>query len=382
MNFSFWGRKKQEKFLVLDIGTEAVKVLVIEKKKEQSVLVSANLEYLRSSEWQEPLKTIESVLSANRKFLAESNVLLSLPPRILGGRIVYSSFVRQKNTGLISDKESIKIIEEILNRAKRETIDQTSLEWGILPKDIHFFSLKLFAMKIDGYEIPDIKGYDGKVLSFGVLAVFLLQDYLKGIERIFKSFGVKHFKLTHLAEWFLEPSGFYPANSIFLDIGGDNTAIFFVKNNKLYAMDKFEIGGRNFSRTISFAFGINETDARLLKENYTKKLLSPDAQSKMFNLFVDSKKEWYKNLESRITDKMLSPGLFVFGGGGTILEIEEILEERAESNDLAGRRAKFIYPDDLRLSIRFRDEGLRHRIMRDPQYVSCFMLYAANQEDR
>jgi len=208
MIFHFLKRGKKEDFLVLDIGTETVKALIFEKIGEKNTLLTASLEYFddfdlfdnKNFEVEIIKKTISRAIQNLKVKELPGNVFLGLPAIILKGKILFQSFRREKRKEPINNKEAESIFQEVFKKTKRIISQQVTEESGILPKEIHFISLKILEIKIDGYEIPTLQGYNGENLVFRILIIFILKDHLENIERIARAFNFKNFKILHLAE--------------------------------------------------------------------------------------------------------------------------------------------------------------------------------------
>ncbi len=393
MSFSFLKRAGKKDFLVLDIGTETVKALIFEKIGEKNTLLAASLEYFdnfdlfdsKNFEAESIKETISrAIQSLGAKELPE-NIFLGLPAAILKGKIFFQSFGRKKSKEPINDKEAELISQEVLKNTKRTISQQAASESGILPKDIHFISLKILEIKIDGYEVPTLQGYNGENLVFRILIIFTLKDYFKNVERIAQAFNFKNFEILHLAEGLSKIQLPTSENSIFLDIGGETTQIFLIKDGKLERIKEFEAGGKDFSRALSQTLGLRENEGRELKERYSKKLLSIETKNRISEILVKPQKEWYENLKARIKEinlKGLLPSIFfIFGGGSLLPGIQEILENGDWENFRFVNKpeTKLICPKDCYPPLNLKEEKLLTFVMGNSQYTSSFLIYYAGK---
>jgi len=407
INSLLFKKEKAEIFLGLDIGTEAVKAIIFSfsgKKDKKITILGNSFSYFdsygifNSKDFEADVikktisKTIEETKSKVNQKPSEAKpsesedegkpergklhrlpseakpseaadetksqrppnlTLLGLPADILKGRIVFQSFKRENSQSMIIDKKEKEVIyQKILSKTQNEISQIFAGESGILPKDIHFINLKILEIKIDGYVVPAIQGYDGKNLDFRILAIFLPKYYLENIKKIIQTFAPGGLEILNLAE--VLPYFFRNrvADGIFLDVGGNLTQIFLVNNGKLNKVDEFQIGGETFSQTLSQSLGLEISEARALKENYSKGELSEEGvRKRVREIFSQSLEEWFKNLKLKLkTHSLLPSTFFLFGGGSQLPEIQEILEE----GDWEGfsfftpPKVKFIYPKDFR----------------------------------
>ncbi|MBZ9577772.1 hypothetical protein KJA13_01905 [Patescibacteria group bacterium] len=379
MGFDFFGtkRKKEKLFLVLDIGTEAVKGLICKKENSKIVVLSASTQYFerygvfdgRDFETdvikRAILKTIKEAhqnLGAQRQNCKKRPVLVGLPPNILKGRIVWQSFKRDNSKKKISKNEQELIYQQVFKEAQKEISQRFTKEFGILVGDIQWITQKILEIKIDGYPVSELQGYDGKDLGIKILATFLPKYYFENIKKIFGDLQLKVFKIIHLAENLPIVLEDKIGDGIFLDVGGQATQIFLVRGGNLKQVNEFEAGGKVFSQELSEILGIDEESARTLKERYTNKLLSPEGEKRIKGMFLEEKRTWYENLKQSLPKEFFPSTIFLFGGGSLLPEIQEVLKEN-------GIRVKFIYPKDLR------DIEDTIKNLKSPQYVPSLLIF-------
>lgn len=356
--------------MVLDFGTEALKVLSEGRRF---------LKYFDDYDYPGVLsRTIELVFGGIEK--KSGQILVVLPPSILKARIVSQVFKRRASQKVISGKEEKEINETVLQRAKKEVSISFSQLSGIFPEHLRFVSLRILerGIKIDGYEVPRLEGYDGKILEFKILAVFL--PGFTEIERILRrSLMPPHhltpwlkprqktgdFKIVHAAEGLIRILEDYP-DGVFLDVGGEITQIFLAREGKLEAVCELGFGGKIFSEAISERLGLREKDARLLKERYSKEGLTPESSSKIKEIFHFPSRLWFDNLKEKLKETqggLLFPSnVFLFGGGSQLPEIKEILE--------MGKWG----------SIAFFDAKPKVKILDDPQFLIALSLKSYGQK--
>lgn len=379
INSLLFKKEKAEIFLGLDIGTEAVKSIIFSfsgKKDKKITILGNSFSYFdsygifNSEDFEADVikKTISKTIEETKsKVNQKPNLtLLGLPANILKGRIVFQSFKRENSQSIIDKKEKEVIYQKILSKTQKEISQIFARESGILPKDIHFINLKILEIKIDGYVVPAIQGYDGENLDFRILAIFLPKYYLENVKKNIQGLipgGLEILNLAEVLPYFFRNR---VADGIFLDVGGNLTQIFLVNNEKLNKVDEFQIGGETFSQTLSQSLGLNIKEARILKENYSKGELSEGVRKRVREIFSQSLEDWFKNLKLKLktqmsfreggvivgeaTGSLLPSTFFLFGGGSQLPEIQEILEEGNWEgfSFFTPPKVKFIYPKDFR----------------------------------
>jgi len=359
MRLNFFSRgSKPEIYLVLDIGTEAVKALILEKKEEEVSVLGSSLEYydrfsafLTSQFESEVIK--RTILRAIGELEKESGIkkkalILGLPPNIFVSRVI-SQHYKRKEDGFIEKKEKEEILKEILEKGRKKIAQIYAEEKGILPADLRILSLKIIETKIDGYFVPDISDFDGKNLEFRLLATLLPKYCLE--ENIVKELGFEILRVVNEVEGLIPFLSQQPAG-IFLDIGGEVTQIFLAKNGLFEKIGEFKGGGKDFSSALSERLGLDESAARFLKQQYAKRDLTEDSRKRIREFFEIGVWSWFKNLKEKL--KEMSSGIFpseffIFGGGALLPEIEEILKQ-GDWEDISFAeppKVKFLAPADL-----------------------------------
>ena len=369
--------KRNGYFLILDIGTEAVKALIFSasgRKKgsdNRITVLGTGLQYFgecdvfdakdfESEMIKEAISgAIESahqdlILSLAKKEIKESvqkqkrwQVLLGLPASILKGRVVDEIIFRKNPDKKISEKGEKEILSNLFKAVRKKVSQEFNGESGILPKDIHWVSSKVLKIGIDGYSVPSIKNYGGRRLEFKVLTTFLPERYWRNIEKIVRSLNLDVLKIVHLAEVLPNFCQSKRKSGIFLDIGGEATQIIKISGDELEKVDEFKGGGKMFTQSLSQTLGMSEERARIMEKKYSKKLLSDEVVKRIGEIFFWEGKSWYDSFRSKM--KRLGLGeishstFFLFGGGSSSLEIERILREKTDN----GLKIEFICSKDL-----------------------------------
>ena len=358
-------RKKGNYFLALDIGTETVKTLVVkEGVLGKTVILGASLKYfdqfgvfddgIFSQEIVK--KTIsETIKEAQEQSLTRPNLgeedksssspfanarvaKVSLPADIFKVEVSFQSFFRKNFQKIIDEKEEKEILETVLTKGEKEISQRFGKKIGILPEDFKFLNFKILEIKINGYEVPKLSGYKGKNLDFKILFTFLAKSYFENYQKIFRELKLEILKIYHPFEKF--NLFLNMGDGVFLDIGGELTQGFLLKNGNLEKIFDFPVGAKRFSQTLSETLGILPARCRALKERYSKGELSEEVRKRVNQIFAKDINLWFQNLNDNL--KFLPKKVFLFGGGSLLPEIGEILEQ----NEFL---AKIIYPKDLTL---------------------------------
>ena len=359
--FSLIKKKKEKTFLVLDIGTEAVKAALFEEKAGKTFLVGYSLAYFDkygvfdSRDFEKDIleRAMAKVLYdslANKRFIGRT--FIGLPPSILKARILASFLKREKPRQPITAKEEKSISQKIIAEASKNLSQLYSRETGILAKDIRFLKLNVLEIKIDGYRVPSLKGYEGEVLEFKISAIFAPGHYLKEIESILGHLSIKNIEIVHIFEG-LSLFSDEIIDGFFLDVGGEITQIFLIKEGQIEKISDFSAGGKIFSRAFSEKMGLTEAEARSFKERYSSRELSQESLVRVKEILQASSQIWSQKLSEGLkkikNNDFLPHNIYLLGGSALLPEISEILKGKNLDRTSFGGQAelKIIFPTDL-----------------------------------
>lgn len=352
-------------FLILDIGTEAVKVLAFKKNKEQIAVLGSSLEYFDSSNifgekgnlvTDDLQKTIAKALDSlwRTQKIKTNLIFLNLPGNILREKIHSQKLVRgnKTKTKRVSKTEEKTIYQQALNTAAKEISEEAAKHSGILPGDFEFLSFRIVKIKIEGYDVPYLEGFSGNDLYFDVLTAFLPRYYLLQFKKIIKQLNLKIVKIIPPAEGLL--NFFKKTDGVFLDIGGNITKISIIKDGKLELAGSVGLGGEDFSSVLRHTLGLSAEAARAMKEQYSSGKLSEGVKNKIKAVFYPYIKDWFSALQAQIKNKtsLLPHDFFIFGGGALLPDFREVIEKQEWGDTTFGNepRVKIIYPKDCRIA--------------------------------
>lgn len=392
MGLNFFRAKQEKFFLVLDIGTEAVKALSCKRENGKIVIVDNSIQYFErygvfdGRDFEKDvikkaiLKALQNFASQNLggQALEDLPVIIGLPANIFKARIAWQTFSKKEPKKKISASEENFIYQEVLKKAQKEISERFAKNSGILPEELEWISQKILEIKIDGYSVSRTQGYQGKNLEFKILATFLPKYYLENIKKIFKDLKLKISKIVHPAENLEILWGEKKINSLFLDIGGEVSQVFLVNEGKMDRIFEFRGGGKFFSQRLSEKLGLDQDSARNLKEKYSNGFLSLEVSQRIKEIFLEEKKAWQKHFPKGFLPKTC----FLFGGGSLLPEIQLALKEKGKElnpvrdygnseetqREEISNRVKFIYPKDLK------DIEDSTKNLKSPQYIPPLLI--------
>lgn len=346
----FSSRESKNKKLGIDIGSTAVKILEPEKLSYSSAYLD-KYSVFESDSYIKALteRGLDKARSRAELSSGFDRILLSLPPDAFQARTTSLTIERGKE-GKINKKERKKLI----GRAKKKIKKQVSLELGILPEDIYFKSWDLVEVKIDGYAVSELEGYNGRKVKIKLLSVFLLSKYLK-LREMVEGKLEGEVELTHLAQGILKNIDLLQ-DGIYLDVGGEATQLFLIKNQRLKFTGQARVGGRVFSQALEKELGLTELRAKVLKERYSREELSEEVARGIRRMLREGRSYWLKAVKDLLKKqevKSLPSTFYLFGGGSKLSDLQLVLSQD-KWNDFAflnSPEVKFLTPESMGFNI-------------------------------
>lgn len=343
----FFSSQQSEPGLGIDVGSTTVKVLsgtshaasyldkysVFDTDSYTEDLVKRNLD-----------KALEKAGLKGEEF---NRVLLTLPPGIFKARTVEITVEREKQ-GSIGTKEKKNLMGQAQGKAK----EQICSELGILETDLYFKDWVPADIRIDGYSVPELEGYNGRRMEMKLVTSFLLSDFLKLREAMEEHLDQK-VELVHLAQAILKAVEREEIqDGIYLDVGGESTQLFLVRERQLKLVREIKKGGVTFSRVLEEDLGLSELRAKTLKERYSQQELSEGTTRAIREMFRKGRGYWLKEIKEVLRErqvKTLPSTFFLFGGGSKLADVQTVLkrEKWVTSAFLESPRVKFLPPRAL-----------------------------------
>ena len=329
-------QNKGKIFGILDIGSENVKFLIVEKKQEKIIILAKEIqEYdrfgvfdTRNFELDVMKKAIEKVIEQAKKqtSVTVENLVIGFAAHILKARILNQQWQRTEPEIPIAKQEKEEILKAIFKTSQEQAAKDFTKQAGILGSELCFFSTKSISSKINGYKVADILGFKGKNLEFKTLVAFFLEDYFVNIQGLIKELGFKSLKIVHESEGLVEILH-KSHGALFLDIGAEFTQIFLMDNGSLDLISEFELGGKSFSEALCRHFGILYGVAKDLAKKYQTGSLEEPTRASLKEIFLKEAQNWYFHLEKQLENKAFFGKIFCFGGGAFYPEIKQVLEK-------------------------------------------------------
>jgi len=336
---------KNKNLIVLDIGTQFIKALMMEVDKDkakgiihawtkESFCDEKNKSIIESEKtFYACQKAIKNLLKKTGKKTEE--VFLGIGSDILKGKTTSLCYRRDNPDQNIDLSELKYLIQKIQWRAFDEIRKELSQQTDFLDSDARLVNAHIVDIKVDGHSISDPIGFRGSVLCLSVFNTYTALQYWNNLGKFISALGLKIIGVSPLAYALfhcldLEKSS--KGDVLVVDIGSRTTEVILIKNGgEIIEAKNFYLGGWVFSKVLADFLGINPEEAEMVKTKYIKGELSLEAKKKIEKLFMPHVSSWLNGIRIVMDDflkgyKSLPSKIFLCGGSCNLPLIESELK--------------------------------------------------------
>jgi len=343
---------KEKNFLVLDIGSDFVKVIIFELTSEGRAAALGIGKYpLKLSDTRSGvIADIPSVTEAVDLAINEARLTCDVEVKdtiaCVSGLLTKGSSTtvrlsRSDSEKQITEKELNQISAKIEDAAYLEVTKEMARISGNPDLEIELTNSAITNVKIDGYYITNPVGFRGKQMEVTLFTAFSPGSHLSVIQSICKDLGLKlmtisssMYALTNALS-FLEPTEF---NALIFDLGGETTDIALVFGGGIVSTRTINIGGRHFTRKIAEKLGVSFNEAEQRKLSYVNNELEGGEGEEADRYVKEVTDLWESSIEVALSDfegiKSFPSKIYLTGGGSALPKIKKILQERRWGKNL------------------------------------------------
>jgi len=350
-------RPSNKRFLTIDIGSEVVKCMAFEVAENQhgyyANIIGVGKETLsygsaRSGivvDIDEVEKSIESAVERATLELGGKikEVIFGVSGDLSLGLMTTVRLVRAKGDK-ITDKELDDIYSKIHEASYNQALNELMEITGDTEEDIELITSSLVYTKLDGNEVKDVIGQEGKVLEIAMFTAFTPSFHTKMLQTISKNLGLKILaigsNMYSLTKSLSFAKGRY-FDGVIMDVGGEVTDVGIVFGGGIVSTRSLSIGGAHFTRALGKKLGITYLDAEQKKKSYSFGRLSPDENARVEDNMYEIMEIWLSGIELLFMDftgvKTFSSQICLVGGGASLPELVNFVNKEPWSKSIPFR---------------------------------------------
>lgn len=361
-------RAVDQAVLVLDIGTEFVKVLIFQIEKAHAFVRGyAKLRQNPGNMFAGVITDIAGVSRVAEEAIEIASRMAGFWPQQtvmgIGGELIRGlttqiKYTRNNPLNRIDLPELNVIVQQTQTRALKKIRAELALEVAAREIDLKFVSSAIIDSQVDGQPATNPIGFQGHEVALTVFNSFAplvhfgaLKTIAAELELDLLTIALEPFALARLFAREYTRS----APAIFLDVGGGTTDLAVNLPNGEIVLRSFAIGGQTFTRRLAQVLRVGYQEAERLKLEYTRNRL-PLKQTKIIRSFLQEDSEvWLAGVELALAEIGVKEGklpsrIFLCGGGANLAELKLALAKPEFKKRLPFGRwpvVSFLMPADL-----------------------------------
>ena len=300
--------------LGLDIGTEFVKAVIAEKKKDNTleIIGVGKAHQAMGNMYAGAIADIPAVISVCEKALSKAEeqagvvskaAVVGIAGELIKGNTNTVRYRRKNGNKPISETEMELIIKKVQDNAGEKARKEVALETDNPDVQVRLINSAIVSLTIDGYKVSNPIGFKGSELVIQFYTAFAPLVHISAIEKVctelnldLLAVAVEPFAVCRACLGDDLDSNF---SAIVMDIGGGTTDIAVVDDGGVEGTKMFGIGGRSYTHQIANKLGLDFDTAERLKLNLDRDLLSDPEITTIADAASANEIEEYLNNDSR-----------------------------------------------------------------------------------
>jgi len=348
--------KPKKYLLVIDIGTEFVKALVfrIERgiseqgdiKDQGAVIGFGRQRQLPGSMLAGAVADIDGVTSTCQKAIEQASQMARVKPKkaIVG---IAGEFIKGATTNFVCPRDNpgepidLAELQNIIQRVQWKAYDRTRRQLGnetCCPEiEIKPINALLTDIRIDGYQVTNPLGFQGKEIFLGIFNVYAPLVHLRAVENITAKLKLDLLSIAAEPYALTKVSCFNPtAGAIFVDIGGGTTDVALVRQNRVEGIKSFALAGQTFTKRLGKILNLDSSEAEKIKIRHSQNSLSQSVQWRIRDILKNDLRIWLSGMELILEEfdqaEYFPPVILLCGGGSLLPGIKNILKREKIQN--------------------------------------------------
>ena len=326
--------------IVLDIGSQFVKALLLEvdKNEKRGTLLAWARENFVDDFDKLCLNCQRAIRKAeNKAGIKAKEIFLGIEGDTLKGSSTTFCCKRENPKEKIDLTELKYIIQKVQWKAFEKIRKEFSSETGTPETEIRLVSAHIVDIKVDNSHLANPLGFQGENICISIFnnytSIKLLEDLIKlvaylGLDLIgINSPSYALFRCLDLDHSAKE-------DTLIIDVGGKNTEITLIKGGgELIEARNFHLGGHLFTRTIAEFLDMGTEEAEAVKIKYSKEGVSAEAKKRIEKLMSSNLFSWGGGVKVVLDEllkkyRVMPSKIFLCGGGSNLPIIKDVLRKR------------------------------------------------------
>lgn len=341
-------KNRGDRYLVaLDIGTENVKALVGKLVGDEVEIVGVGRAHQGLQDMQAgAIADIAAVTANCNKALAEAEkqagvsaraVVIGIAGELVKGTTITVKVQRKDSKKALDIAEVERIVELVQKRAFEKAKQQIADELGGKDVEVQLVNSALVRMEIDGYEITNPVGFQGKEVIVQLYTAFAPMIHIGALEQVANQLDMDLLAVAAepfaVARSVIGDADDSTMSAILMDVGGGTTDIAVLNEGGVQGTQMFGIGGRAFTKSIARDVEIGFIEAEKLKIGLSDGTAPRQLTEKIEKALNKTVRVWRSGIELALGEysnlEHLPHSILLCGGGASL----ELLTKELEATD-------------------------------------------------
>jgi len=337
--------KSVDVFLALDIGTEVVKALVFQvdpQTNKGTVIGVGRMQQKKGNMQSGAVSDISGVIEACNNAIVQAlekakvkkvkKAIVGIAGELVKGTTTMVHYERVNPESRIDFPELKNIIQKVQQKAYERIQQQISWETGRDDIEVKLINAAIVDVRIDGYQVSNPIGFQGKNVSVGVFNAYAPMIHLGALQAIADELKIDLLSIAaepYAVARSVDYDDALDFSAIFIDIGGGTTDIAVVRNGGLEGTKMFAFGGRAFTKRLVQDIRVSFEEAEELKIKYSEGKLGADVSDKIRQILTNDCEVWLGGVELSLAEfaeyDVLPSKILLCGGGSALPGIKDAL---------------------------------------------------------
>jgi len=334
--------KNKKNLVVLDIGSQFIKALLLEidREEERGILLA----WVKESFADDFEKLCANCQKAIKKLERKTGrkgeeLFIGIGGDILRGTSNNFCYKREETRQKIDLTELKYFVQKTQWKAFEKIRKEFSLETGLSETEARLVNAHIINIKVDNSHIVNPLGFQGQNVCLSIFnnytSLKLLEDLIRlaswlGLGLV--GIGSSSYALFHCLE--LDRSS--KEDILIIDVGGKITEVTLIKKGgEVVETRNFRLGGYLFTKTIADFLDLGTEEAEMVKIKYTKEEVSSEAKKKIEKLLSSNLFSWVGGVKVVLGElsksyKSFPSKIFLCGGGSNLPLIKDVLKKKGD----------------------------------------------------
>jgi cell division ATPase FtsA len=333
----FFKRKaKNRNLIILDLGTQFIKALLLEidKNSQKGIVRALTKESFKNDKAAACQRAIKYICEKSK--IRTNEVFVGTGNNILKGKTTAFCFKRDEPNQKIDLAEIKYLIQKIQWRALDSMRREFAQETEFSELSARLVGAFMADIRVDSRSTSDPIGLGGQNICLSIFNVYTALKWLDNLRSFIDGLGLKltgfipiAYALFRGLDLEKSPKG----DALIVDVGSKITEVTLARSGgETIETKSFHLGGQVFTNVLAEFLGLSTEQAEELKIKYSQDELSHAAKKKIEKLFIANASSWLKGVKIVFSDfaqkyKSLPEKIFLCGEGSKMPLLEKELKK-------------------------------------------------------